>query len=60
MIINTSRVIQHKRKGRYSSAGTESPILSLRPELKSGEQVCRLFNEVDVIRSKRPALPPDL
>ncbi|HET9304321.1 MAG TPA: hypothetical protein VFO20_16240 [Propionibacteriaceae bacterium] len=31
-------------------------ILSLRPELKSGEQICRLFNEVDVIRS-RPALP---
>lgn len=35
-------------------------ILSLRPELKSGEQICRLFNEVDVIRSKRPALPPNL
>jgi hypothetical protein len=35
-------------------------ILSLRPELKAGEQICRLFNEVDVIRSKRPALPPDL
>ena len=34
-------------------------ILSLRPEPKSGEQICRLFSEVDVIRSKRPALPPD-
>jgi hypothetical protein len=32
-------------------------ILSLRPELKSAEQICRLFNKVDVIRSNRPTLP---
>ena len=33
-------------------------ILSLRPELKSGEQICRLFNEVDVIWEQETGLAP--
>lgn len=55
-------VLQHCSAGgldNFSDVGIYS-ILSLRQELKSGEQFCRLFNEVDVIRSNRPALPPDL
>jgi hypothetical protein len=34
--------------------------MSVRPEPESGEQICCLFNEVGVVRSQRPALPPDL
>jgi hypothetical protein len=33
-------------------------ILSLRAELKSGEQICRLFNEVDVIWEQETGLAP--